>query len=472
MQCIPLKKRRHALERLILPTIVKYLDIDRAVLCNLLARGWSVAVGILTIYFISLFVSPVLQGYYYTFNSLIALQIFVELGLNFAIVQFASHEMPQLAWQLDGTLNGSEPAKRRLQSLLRFALVWFGIAAVLMIGILMPVGMLFFTHTAHTDIPVSSIAWPWLMLVTFTALNLLCSSILALLEGCGEIHQIALLKLWQALLTGIASLLALRQGFALYALVANSALLFSMNFLWLWIKHKRFLVDLLKFHSQLPGMSWKHEIWPFQSKIAMSWISGYFLFNLFTPLLFASHGSKVAGQMGISMQICSTLNNTAMVWISTKMPKYGQLIAKGQRQLLDRLFFRALLISFSFLLASLLLISGTIYYLATIDSFILQRVLPLPLLGILGIICLANHVVFAEAAYLRAHKQEPFMVLSVVNAIITACLAIKFIPLSGSTGAVMTYAVATIIIGLLGGTFIFLKKRQQWQALTINNPSD
>ena len=70
--------------------------IDRAVFFTLLGRGWNVGAGLIIIALVAHFLSPELQGYYYTFNSLIALQVFAELGLNFAIIQFASHEMAQL----------------------------------------------------------------------------------------------------------------------------------------------------------------------------------------------------------------------------------------------------------------------------------------------------------------------------------------------------------------------------------------
>ncbi|MCX7089216.1 MAG: hypothetical protein NTV00_14335 [Methylococcales bacterium] len=444
------------------------LGIDRAVFYTLLARSWSVGVGLLTIYCISHFLSPTLQGYYYTFNSLIALQIFVELGLNFAIVQFASHEMIHLSWQSDGTIGGSELAKRRLQSLIGFGLTWFGIAALLMMGFLIPIGMVFFDRTAETGITSTEIYLPWTLLVIFTALNLIGSSVVALIEGCGQIAQVAILKLLQSILTGTVVLLSLSQGLGLYALVGNSAVLLAITLVWLAGNYRWFLIDLLKHRSKLPGMSWRHEIWPFHWRIALSWMSGYFIFNLFNPLLFATHGSKLAGQMGISLQIISTLNGTALVWINTKAPIFGQLIAKRQPKQLDALFFRALFISMIALSITLLIIGCVLWYLDTIGSVFVQRLLPLPLLGGLALVCLANHIVFAEASYLRAHKQEPFMALSIASGIVTACLALLLVPIYGAEGAVAAYASTAIVIGLFGGTAVFLRKRRQWWPETIN----
>jgi O-antigen/teichoic acid export membrane protein len=71
-------------------------------------------------------------------------------------------------------------------------------------------------------------------------------------------------------------------------------------------------------------------------------------------------------------------------------------------------------------------------------------------------------VVFAQAAVLRAHKTDPFMALSVLNAAATALLALLLIPGYGVAGAVAAYALATALIALGGGTFIFMRMRSLW----------
>ena len=149
-----------------------WIGVDRAVFFTLLARGWNVGAGLLTIVFVTRFLSPEKQGYYYTFYSLIALQIFVELGLNFAITQFASHEMAKLSWTSEGTVSGNHEAKRRLQSLMHFAATWFGVAALLMIVVLLPVGGYFFgLASTNNDTAVLNVIAPWSLLVVFTAVK-------------------------------------------------------------------------------------------------------------------------------------------------------------------------------------------------------------------------------------------------------------------------------------------------------------
>jgi O-antigen/teichoic acid export membrane protein len=439
------------------------VGVDRAVFFTVLARGWGVVAGILTIVFVTRFLSPELQGYYYTFYSLIALQIFVELGLNFAIIQFASHEMAKLTWTAEGTVTGNAQSKRRLQSLIHFALIWFGVAALLMIAVLLPLGIYFFGTAARESTSVADTAGPWSFLVIFAAANLAITAAVAVLEGCGKVVQVAIMRLWQSIFSVSAVWIVLSLGGHLYALAANSFMVALVGLTWLWFKYRIFFKDLFNHRTPLPGMNWRREIWPFQWRIAISWMSGYLVFQIFNPLLFATHGPVVAGQMGMSMQIFSALNGGAMAWITTKIPTYGQLIAKGQRNELDALFFRGLAQSFGLLLVSVIFLGFAIWYLTVTGSTYPQRLLEPSLVAMLAIACLGNQIVFAEACYLRAHKEEPFMLLSLLNGIVTALLAIFFIPTYGAIGAVGSYVTTALLIGLGYGTVIFIRKRKEWR---------
>ena len=46
-------------------------------------------------------------------------------------------------------------------------------------------------------------------------------------------------------------------------------------------------------------ISWRKEVFPMQWKIALSFMSGYFVFQLFTPVLFHYQGAEVASQFWI-----------------------------------------------------------------------------------------------------------------------------------------------------------------------------
>ncbi len=428
---------------------------------TLLARFWAIAGGLGTLYFVSRYLTPEVQGYYYTFNSLIALQIFVELGLNYATIQFASHEMAKLKWGPNGTLTGDPLAKRRLQSLMVFAFAWFGVAALLVLVVLLPAGILFFKSTAPPNTQIQP-EWPWVLVVFFTAIILLVNAALAILEGCNKVAAVAKIRFAQIFVSILVVWIALASSAGLYALAGGSCAMATVGAVGLYGRFRHFFGDLWQFSADLPGLRWKEEIWPFQWRIAVSWASGYLIFQIFTPLLFATHGPVAAGQMGMSLQIISAMNSVAMVWITTKAPFFGQLVAQNDRTALDATFKSVLLQSSSILLAGVAVVLVTLNWMQDSYPHYSIRVLPPTYFGVLCLVCLANHIVFAEAAYLRAHKEEPFMVLSVANGLATAMLAASLIPTFGSGGAVASYSFGAIVIGLFGGTLIFVRKRNLW----------
>src|SRR5580704_1645164 len=95
------------------------LGLDRAVGFTALARFWSSAAGLVTVALIARFLSQAEQGYYYTFGSLVAMQMVFELGFSFVILQLASHERAQLSISKDYDISGDTIAHARLASVVQ-----------------------------------------------------------------------------------------------------------------------------------------------------------------------------------------------------------------------------------------------------------------------------------------------------------------------------------------------------------------
>jgi hypothetical protein len=72
--------------------------------------------------------------------------------------------------------------------------------------------------------------------------------------------------------------------------------------------------------------------------------------------------------------------------------------------------------------------------------------------------------VFSEAIYLRAHKQERFLVNSIVGAVLMLISSFVLGKYFGSTGMVSGYLAVTTLVGLGFGTSIFFKYRRIWHA--------
>jgi O-antigen/teichoic acid export membrane protein len=65
------------------------------------------------------------------------------------------------------------------------------------------------------------------------------------------------------------------------------------------------------------------------------------------------------------------------------------------------------------------------------------------------------------ASYLRSHKKEPFMVISILSAISIFSLAVLLIPKYSYMGAVFSYFIGTLLFGFIGGGIIFINDQKR-----------
>ena len=439
------------------------LGIDRAVAYTLFSRGFQLVAGLGSVLLVARFLSPIQQGFQYTFASLVSLQVFFELGLTFVVMQFASHERANLYWTAQGTLEGDEIAKARLASLLRLTFKWYAVAGGVLVCLLIPAGLVFFGRSP--DAQAAGI-WqaPWVLLVLVTAGSLFLSPLLAVLEGCGLVAAVARFRFGQDLVTYPIYWLGLFLGAGLLAAPISQTVRLCITFGWLFRRHRAFFVDQVRFRIVGVAIRWRNEIWPMQWKIALSWVSGYFIFQLFNPVLFKYYGPVEAGKMGMSLTLTLAVTTLAMSWINTKSPAFGQMVARREFRNLDGLFSRTLLQG---LLAAIA--GGVTLWLMVVGMYawqlpLSQRVLePFPF-ALLTAVAIINVVIFAEALYLRAHKQEPFLWISIVMAILSMLSAYFLGRSYGATGMAMG-SFAITVIGLGAATWIFLGKRNEWHSM-------
>jgi hypothetical protein len=426
---------------------------------SVLARFWSSAAGLITVALIARFLSTVEQGYYYTFGSLVALQIIFELGFSFVILQLASHERAKLSISRDYKISGDEMAHARLASVVQKSVRWYSVAAVLMAATLLPAGLYFFS----THQPAGSMVhWqlPWCFAALMAALNFQLDPLLSFLEGCGYVPEVARLRFFQSM---IGAFLAWAALISHHGLFAPSMMLLGMasgSVIWLLGKRK-LLLGLLRLKVGTDRIRWSREVWPFQWRIAVSWLCGYFLFWIFNPVLFAFRGPVEAGQMGMSLSLANAIQAIAISWISTKSAPFGTLIARKEYQLLDHTFFQALSQAVAVSVAGALFAWIGCIYLNVHHFRFAQRLLSPVSLGILLVYMAINVVITSQAYYLRAHKQEVFFTNSVVGAILVTASTFLFARPYGTSGIV----VSTCLLNLFGlgwSTYKFQKYRALW----------
>lgn len=447
--------------------VIQKLGIDKAIFYTLLGKGLQMSTAAFTVLFIVAFLSPNEQGYYYTFGSIVAIQVFFELGLTGIITQFVAHEASHLKF-CENRLEGDGVYKSRLASLLKICAKWYSIISISLLFILLITGLVFFTCFNPVEIDVK---WrgPWVLLACGTVMNFLITPVIAIIEGLGKVKEVAKFRMVQQMLQPIVLWGGLWMGADLYVLgmdaicrvlliaflICKSPIYDTLLFLW-----KEIVTDKI---------SYRREIFPYQWRIAISWISGYFIFQLFNPVLFATDGPVVAGQMGMTMQALNALQALTLAWISTKTPTISGFIALKKYEELNTLFSKTFKQVVCLGASALVLFVAALLLLQEFNvSFggiaIGDRFLPALPLILMAWSVFSMFPVNCWAIYLRSHKREPLMVNSVVMGIICCTSTLVLGNLYGVYGIVIGFACLRLV-SLIWIRKIFKKKKAEWHKI-------
>jgi hypothetical protein len=440
--------------------IVSLTGMNRAIGFSLFTRGWQVIAGPVSILLVTKFFSVEEQGFYYTFSSILALQVLFELGLAFVIMQFASHEFASLSWGEGGQVIGVERAVARFYAIIERSIVWYGWVALMLIALILPFGLYFFSSQSG-QVPLVSWRYSWSLLVFSAAMYVPLIPVLAVIEGSGEVARVNKLRLIQIATSNVATWIAIASGAGLFSAATVFIVNTIVGYSWVARNYPVLLAELRQKWGRTAGhFDWMHEVWPMQWRIAVSWISGYVIFQMFTPILFHYQGPAVAGRMGISLAIANMTITFAQAWLQTSTPRMAKAVAQKNWYELDKIFGRVFWQSTGVVCIGSILVLAVLWYLARFPLG--QRFLPPEDMAYLLMAFALTHVIGAFAYYLRVHKQEPFMLLSVIGAVLVGSSVWFFGRTYGSTGMVSSLLVINMVYGLPGALWLWMHLRKIW----------
>lgn len=223
----------------------------------------------------------------------------------------------------------------------------------------------------------------------------------------------------------------------------------------------------LKIYRPSNKFAWKVEFLPMQWRTALTWGSGYFIWQFIIPILFYYNGAKEAGQMGISMSIALGLYTVSLSWMTTKAPKLGTLKADNSISEMKKLFLitvkQSLIIYFT--LASIAWISlfvGSFFY-----PLFTQRFLTPLLFGLLFISFAATLLIGHLAIFLRAFKEEPLVWVNFVSALLIGLSVYQFAQRWGAVAMILSLLLVGFCISLPWSLFIWHRKWKLMELISI-----
>ena len=385
----------------------------------------KVLAGPTLLLFIPLYLNSIEQGYWYTFTSLAALSIFADLGFTNIVLQFAAHEFAFLSFDKNGIIIGDENKIVRLASFFLFSLKWLKKIIILAFPVIISGGYIFLLNK-ETDVEWKE---AWLIYSFASALVFSNSVVLSFFEGCNSVRKVQYIRLVICLLTSFSTIVGLYLNLNLYAL-SLSLVVSGLTGVFLNYYYFNRPIKQLIILSSKCKYDWKPQFMALIWRYGISWCSGYLIFQLFTPLSFKYYGADFAGKVGISIAMWTAGFSIASSWITAILPKINMLIEERRWNELDRLFnknhYKSIIT---------MLIGGSIfittYYIFDKQFVIFNRIVDLKSMCILFLCWMLQLIINNIAIYLRAHKKEPMMMVSLVSAFyvsISTYLCAMFLP--------------------------------------------
>ena len=433
-------------------------SITKDVLYTFINFGWRIISGPVTLIFIPMFLTPQIQGYWYTFLSLAALSVFADLGFTTIVSQFSAHEFAYLKFSDSGLIQGDEKHLNKLASLLRFIVKCSSRVSFVAFPIILTIGIFVFLNKNDGN------SWiiPWILYILSSGLSFVTVVCLSFYEGCNQIASIQKNKLISSVVITIMTCVMLYLGFGLYTLTITAIFGFLVNLTLLYLRFKPSLFQLIKISNDF-SYDWSKEFLNLIWRYAISWSSGYFIFQLYVPLSFVFHDAVYAGKVGLTMSLCNAIFTIATVWVYTNTPRMNMCASKKDWNGMDKTAIISIGMSF------LTFLFGAGFVLAILINFggkliILNRFLGITAMTILLAAWLLQIIITGLAIYLRAHKREPLVLLSSVSAIyiaISTCYIAKYL----NSELLFLGFLTSFVFILPWCIWIFFAKRKEWHLL-------
>lgn len=437
---------------------MKLNSSNKDLLSTLLNQLWRLVSGPLIMLLIPVYLSPTQQGYWYLFGSISALSILADLGFSNIVLQYSAHEFAHLSFSSSGALEGEKIYLKKIGSFFRFILKWTVTICLIIFPIIYLVGIWFF----YRDNVLRDYLTPWSIFSVGSLFIFFNNAILSFIEGMNKIETIQYIRFWVAIVNTIVVSLILIFGGGIYALAFGMFISSISLSLFIFLKFSSILLQLFYVAKDFK-YQWKEEVLPLFSRYAFSFFSGYFIFQIYVPVMQYFYGPIESGKVGITLVLVMAIFSLSNIWIYTIIPKMNILVSQSNKVELDLLFRRRLLFSS----LTYIIISAAIFLLVSLfkDFWIFPNIIsrflsPLAVLTLL--VCYFFQLLINSwATYLRAHKKEPYMFPSIVLAfwvaISTVLIGNFFSPQYFFVGFLSSYIWWTPI-----AYFIYIRCQLKW----------
>lgn len=412
--------------------------MEPALILAFATNAVSLVAGPVTALLVAFRFSPDVQGYYYTFRSLAALQAVAAFGLGPVVIQFLSHE-----WAIISDPNRAAAvaaaARQRVGSLVRIAVKWYRLVAISSLVFVLALGWFLLSRQAD-----SGAEWqlPWTALVVLTAIAISLLPFFVVLEGFNRVREFWHYRVVEQAVHNLALWGAILLGAKLWtpAIAVSAALIWTLIFL----RRRGWETVRLGRVRGSSTVSWRSAVLPLQWRATITQLSSTFTATLLVPLLFALSGAIEAGRFGMTVALYSVVFGFGSIWYSVRAPRFGLLVAQGHWTELDELFRRTSKAAALSVLATAVGLAAVLWLFYAADHPLTSRLLSPLGIALLVAAAPANVYTFGLATYLRAFKAEPLSFVYAWGALVCLFGGLAVGAASGGTGVAGVFFAASL----------------------------
>lgn len=365
--------------------------------------------GLVAILLIPLFLTPQSQGIWFLMLSFGSIILLFSASQNSIALIFGAHEFKKLT--IDNiNIKGEQSDIENLYSFVKFSKKFFlNILTWLSILVLL-------SFSAYID-EINSFSLITIFMIYLLGLYLygLNFSMLSYIESFNQVEYAYKFK--SILIATIIALTIcfLYYDYQLYALSLSVFIAMLFWFMYFLYKFKNNIKNVINEKNQFN--KYKKKIFlNYFKKNSFSMISGFLLFQIYTPIVYYFYGSEYSGKVGLSIAIMMALFAISLAFLHAKLPYITKLVSNKDYKEAYLLYFNISKISMAIFL--LFLFVG-IYLLFNVDFFSVyqSRIVDINSFFILSLAWFFQLVVYFFVTFTRLFKRELFVIPTIVSSL-------------------------------------------------------
>jgi len=313
-------------------SILQKANIDSGFIWILINRLFSLIRGPITAFILISCLSQYEQGIWYTFTSTGALTVFAELGFTQIILQFVSQEFALLSIN-NGVIYGEKYLLDKFFSLIRYSFKFYLLIVPFAIIILSITGIFIFSKENFI------ILIAWFIYSLSGGLTLFVFLFQSIYTGLNEVANVNKVIFKYNFIIMIVTWVLLLLGVGVFSLSIGWIAGNIASLVFLYMLNSKFWKQVL-FYKIEKYYSWKSEIIPLQWKYAVGFISGYFVYQLYVPVVYKVDGNILSGQLGLTLILIGVMRSISDTFMAANYPRLNMIVAQKDEKAVYSLFVR------------------------------------------------------------------------------------------------------------------------------------